>query len=114
MMLSMEKMTSQAGQVAAPSLTCSFDEIAPDLDDVTAAELSVIESPLSDPDRRRLTEYWSRVVAECDADLPRFEAPARPMRRARRVERQHTNRLVRVLRVVRDDDAAAISTGVAA
>lgn len=83
-------------------------------DDVPAVELSHLAAPLSDSDRARLTEYWSRVIAEAGADLPdRREAPAHPARRARRVWRQRTVRLVRVLPPARRD-AAAEPAGVAA
>lgn len=84
------------------------------LHDVDVVELSQITAPLSDSDRARLTEYWSRVVAEAGADLPvRGEAPARSARRARRVQRQWAVRLVRVLSGSRRDAFSRLS-GVAA
>lgn len=70
----------------------------PELEDVPAMMLSQLATPLSESDRIRLTEFWSQVITECGADLPsRREVPARPVRRARRVERQRSSRLVQVV-----------------
>lgn len=82
-------------------------------EDVPAAELSQVTAPLRQTDQARLTEFWSRVIAEAGADLPsRREAPTRPARRARRVQRQRSVRLVRVLRSAHRD--AGESSGVVA
>lgn len=105
MMLPMDEMTSQAGQVSFGDLTSTFSENAsewrldvPDLENVPDADLSMVEARLTESDRSRLTEFWSRVIAEAGADLPgRRETPTRPARRARRVQRQRTVRLIRVL-----------------
>lgn len=105
MMLLMDEMTSQAGQVSLGDLTSTFSEDASewhldvsDLENVTDADLAIVEARLTESDRARLTDFWSRVVAEAGADLPgRREVPTRPARRARRVQRQRTVRLVRVL-----------------
>lgn len=120
MMLLMDEMTSQAGQVSSGYLTSTFSENASewrvgvsDLENVTDADLSIIEARLTESDRARLTEFWSRVITEAGADLPgRREAPTRPPRRARRVQRQRTVRLVRVLPSTRRD--AGRPSGVAA
>lgn len=68
------------------------------LDEASPAALAQVTASLSESDRARLTEYWSRVIADAGADLPGWpEAPSMPARRARRVRRQGTVRLVRVL-----------------
>lgn len=77
-------------------------------DDAPAIELSQVITPLSESDRERLTDFWSRVIAECGADLPSREVSARPARRARRVQRQRTVRLVRVLTTAQPE---AVSPG---
>lgn len=83
-------------------------------DEMPAMELAQVMAPLSESGRARLTEYWSRVIAEVGADLPgRREVPVHPARRARRAERQRTVRLVRVLPSVHRA-AVAKASGVAA
>lgn len=67
------------------------------LDSVAAVELSQVTAPLAESDRKRLADFWAHVIAESGAELPRAETPADGSRRARRVERQRADRLVRVL-----------------
>lgn len=102
MMLFMQNMTSQASQRLIESRE-TWDYELP------AAELSQVTAPLAKSDRDRLQDFWSRVIADCGADLPgRREAPVHPARRARRVQRQRSVRLVRVLTTARSE---AVSPG---
>lgn len=96
MMAAMDNMTSQAGQPSGWPWE-PLTELVPDLTEVPATDLAVTAAPLSESDRARLTEYWSRVIAEVGADLADRKGPAHPSRRARRVARQRADQLVRVL-----------------
>lgn len=97
-------MTSQASQALGP-------DVRPDLDAASELELSQVAAPLSERDRKRLADFYARLIAEADAELP-LVREIRPgaARWARRVTRQRADRLVRVLSPARRA-AVGVSTG---
>lgn len=69
---------------------------------------------LDSSDRERLAEFYAHLIADAGADLPpRLDAVAGASRRARRVERQRADRLVRVLSAARRSTTRS-GSGVAA
>lgn len=83
-----------------------------EFDNLSAAELEQVTSPLSESDRVRLTEFYTHLIAAAGAELPGVrEVPPGEARRARRTTRQRAGRLVRILSPAR---RTAPAEGVAA
>lgn len=112
MIVLMSYLTSQDGQVVTMS-AWPMEPTQCDFEGVSEPGLASTTARLSWRDQARLTEFWSRVIADAGAELPTDRRLAYPARRARRLERQRTGRLVRVLASA-SRGTAAESSGVAA